>query len=133
AAGAPASDVGFWADALARQFRFLREELALLSPATALSAIPTLRELAAIESQDASAAARPATERMALIERLALDCDELARMKYDFLYDRARHLLAIGYNVTEGRLDSGCYDLLASEARFASFVAISQGELPQES
>ncbi len=69
---------------------------------------------------------------MAEIERLALQCDELARMEYDFLYDKARHLLAIGYNVDERRRDPSYYDLLASEARFASFVAIAQGQLPQE-
>ncbi len=49
-----------------------------------------------------------------------------------FLYDKARHLLAIGYNVSERRRDASYYDLLASEARFASFVAIAQGQLPQE-
>ena len=54
-------------------------------------------------------------------------------MEYDFLFDKARHLLAIGYNVSEHRRDSSYYDLLASEARFSSFVAIAQGELPQES
>ncbi len=45
----------------------------------------------------------------------------------------SRHLLAIGYNVGERRRDASYYDLLASEARLASFVAIAQGELPQES
>ena len=54
-------------------------------------------------------------------------------MEYDFLYDKARHLLAIGYNVGERRRDSSYYDLLASEARLSSFVAIAQGQLPQES
>ena len=44
----------------------------------------------------------------------------------------ARHLFAIGYNVDERRLDASFYDLLASEARLASFVAIAQGKLPQE-
>ena len=43
-----------------------------------------------------------------------------------------RHLLAIGYNVGEHRLDPSFYDLLASEARLGSFVAIAQGKLPQE-
>ena len=38
-------------------------------------------------------------------------------MEWEFLYDRARHLLAIGYNVSEGRRDESYYDLLASEAR----------------
>ena len=171
-AGAPASEATFWADALVRQCRSLRDELAFLAPWSTLSpapsafgdlpairAIPTLRELAALEGEllpaielrrrvDASppdrawldelgrvaiAASRRASERLAQIERLALQCDELARMEYDFLYDPARHLLAIGYNVDERRQDPSHYDLLASEARFASFVAIAQGQLPQES
>jgi len=54
-------------------------------------------------------------------------------MEYDFLYDKPRHLLAIGYNVDERRQDPSYYDLLASEARFCTFVAIAQGQLPQES
>ena len=120
--------------------------------------IPTLRELAALEvellpaierrrradaspadcawldalDRAATEASHRAIERIAEIERLALQCDELARMEYDFLYDRARHLLAIGYNVGERRRDPSYYDLLASEARFSSFVAIAQGQLPQE-
>ena len=57
---------------------------------------------------------------------------ELADLDYEFLYDRSRHLLSIGYNVADHRLDASFYDLLASEARLASFVAIAQGKLPQE-
>jgi hypothetical protein len=53
-------------------------------------------------------------------------------VEYDFLYDKARNLLAIGYNVTERRRDASYYDLLASEARLCSFVAIAQGQIPQE-
>ncbi|MGA7578218.1 MAG: glucoamylase family protein [Desulfobaccales bacterium] len=78
-------------------------------------------------------ASRRAGARIAAIERLTLQSSELARMEYDFLFDKTRHLLAIGYNVGERRLDSSYYDLLASEARFPTFVAIAQGELPQES
>jgi len=121
--------------------------------------IPTLRELAtikvpwlaAIEQQlvpqatpeerewldklrrHIAAASRYAQERITAIERLALLLSELATMEYDFLYDKARHLLAIGYNVGERRQDPSYYDLLASEARLCSFVAIAHGQLPQES
>ncbi|MGA2028404.1 MAG: glucoamylase family protein, partial [Syntrophobacteraceae bacterium] len=77
-------------------------------------------------------ASRRARARIADIERLALQANVLAGMEYDFLFDKARHLLAIGYNVGEHRQDSSHYDLLASEARFTSFVAIAQGELPQD-
>ena len=74
-----------------------------------------------------------ARARITAIERLALQSGEFTRMEYDFLFDKARHLLAIGYNVGERRRDSSYYDLLASEARLAIFVAIAQGQLPQES
>ena len=124
-----------------------------------LDDIPTLGELAALEEKllpeidhrlgAASTAAESAwigelqrriatasqnaRTRIATIKGLALQCDVLSRMHYDFLFDKTRHLLAIGYNVGENRRDSSYYDLLASEARFSCFVAIAQGQLPQES
>ena len=73
-----------------------------------------------------------ARARIGVIEDLAAQSGELARMDYDFLYDETRRLLAIGYNMSENRRDASFYDLLASEARLASFVAIAQGQLPQE-
>ncbi len=54
-------------------------------------------------------------------------------MDYDFLFDKVRRQLVIGYNVGERRCDTSYYDLLASEARLCNFVAIAQGQLPQES
>lgn len=71
--------------------------------------------------------------RVDSIDKLAQQCHEFARIDYAFLYDETRHLLAIGYNVNERRLDASYYDLLASEARLCNFVAIAQGQLPQES
>ena len=62
-------------------------------------------------------ASRRAQERIAAIERLASQSARTRRMEYDFLYDKASRLLAIGYNVDERRRDSSYYDLLASEAR----------------
>jgi hypothetical protein len=65
--------------------------------------------------------------------RVATDAVELADgMDFAFLYDRERSLFAIGYNVSGARLDSSHYDLLASEARLASLVAISKGDAPLE-
>jgi cyclic beta-1,2-glucan synthetase len=56
-------------------------------------------------------------------------------MRFDFLYDRRRRIFSIGYRLADaegpGRLDSSFYDLLASEARLASFVAIAKGDVPQ--
>ena len=73
-----------------------------------------------------------ANKRIASIEKLAFDCNELAEIRYDFLFDKSRRLLSIGYNVDDSRRDESCYDLLASEARLSSFVAIAQGKLLQE-
>ncbi|MDX2005446.1 MAG: glucoamylase family protein [Meiothermus sp.] len=51
-------------------------------------------------------------------------------MGFDFLYDPSRKLFSIGYDVRGHRLDPNCYDLLASESRLTSFVAIARGEVP---
>jgi len=64
---------------------------------------------------------------------LAEQCNELADMEWDFLYDEQSKLLTIGYNVEERTSDSSFYDLLASEARLVSFIGIAQGKLPEES
>ncbi|HSN62538.1 MAG TPA: glucoamylase family protein, partial [Ferruginibacter sp.] len=67
------------------------------------------------------------------LEQLSLKCKDFANIDYDFLYDRTQHLLTIGYNAEEHRKDNSYYDLLASEARLTTFIAISQGKLPQDS
>ncbi len=83
-------------------------------------------------TQSLASASHLATARLANINHLILQSTEFARIEYAFLYDPITHLLAIGYNVSERRRDAGFYDLLASEARLCTFVAIAQGQLPQE-
>jgi cellobiose phosphorylase len=73
-----------------------------------------------------------AAARMVSHEQLARTCLDFSDAEFDFLFDESRQLLAIGFNLTEHRRDSSFYDLLASEARLASFVAIAQGQLRQE-
>lgn len=53
-------------------------------------------------------------------------------MDFSWLYDSERCLFFIGHNVTASRVDSHHYDLLASEARLASFFAIAKGDVPLE-
>ena len=72
----------------------------------------------------------------AMVTELARRIGALADgMRFDFLYDRRRRIFSIGYRLADadgpGRLDSSFYDLLASEARLASFVAIAKGDVPQ--
>jgi cellobiose phosphorylase len=74
-----------------------------------------------------------ADQRITLAENLVQQCNLLADMKWDFLYDRSSNLFIIGYNVQEHHIDSNLYDLLASETRLGTFIGIAQGKLPEES
>jgi len=83
------------------------------------------RNIAALEHSAATA--------QALMQRIA-SLDELAgkmfdEMQFGFLLDSERQLLSVGYQSAEGALDPSCYDLLASEARLASFIAIAKGDI----
>jgi cellobiose phosphorylase len=73
-----------------------------------------------------------ALSRVAKLESLALQCEEFASMDFTFLENKTRDLFAIGYNLTDNRQDASCYDLLASEARLATFILIAQGQVSQE-
>ncbi len=53
-------------------------------------------------------------------------------MDFGMLFDPSRMVFSIGFNTTEGRLDNSFYDMLASECRLASYVAIAKGDVPQE-
>jgi cyclic beta-1,2-glucan synthetase len=73
-------------------------------------------------------ASRSLERRLTLLGQLAWKMFQA--MEFDFLFDPRRQLLSIGYRVAEESLDPDCYDLLASEARLASFVAIAKGDIP---
>ncbi|HEY3654962.1 MAG TPA: glucoamylase family protein, partial [Steroidobacteraceae bacterium] len=76
---------------------------------------------------------RNASEQLAQLDELIAESRELEEgMGLRFLYDDERRIFAIGYQVAERRLDTSFYDLLASEARLTSFLAIARGEVPVE-
>ncbi|NLD54095.1 MAG: cellobiose phosphorylase, partial [Burkholderiaceae bacterium] len=65
------------------------------------------------------------------LEAIASRAAALAHgMDFRFLYDRATRLFHIGYNVSAERIDQHHYDLLATEARLASYFAIAKGDVP---
>jgi len=131
----------------------------LLSIYPEINAIPTLRQIATISiekyisplnpvSNSAnsegvelhddikdlfSKASSNAKRRLELIEATAKQSGEFADMDYGFLYNKSIRLHAIGYNIDNLQNDSSYYDLLASEARLSTFVAIAQDKAPQES
>ncbi|WP_243048711.1 glucoamylase family protein [Dyella sp. RRB7] len=143
----PEDEVGFWLSAMLLQCRDASAYLGRFVSASAVdegawqTSIPSLRQLAALDgglrtgvaTPDSAKAQQAAAAFIETIGQLARQLGELAVMEYGFLYDTHRDLLAIGYNLDERRLDAGFYDLLASEARLTSFVAIAQEQLPQES
>ena len=53
--------------------------------------------------------------------------------EFGFLVNPGRHILSIGYDVRGQKVHEACYDILASEARIATFLAVARGELPQQS
>ncbi len=49
---------------------------------------------------------------------------------FSFLYDKEKSIFSIGYNIEDGKLTNSYYDLLASEARQASLIAIAKRDIP---
>jgi cellobiose phosphorylase len=105
-----------------------------------LPLVDTLQENAAAEDaawlgqlhQAVYVSSQRAAGRIQTLQQLAGQCQEFADMDFSFLFDESRDLFAIGYNVGDQRLDNSFYDLLASEARLASYVMIAQGQISQE-
>ena len=110
-----------------------------------LDGAPTLREVSELghilgpESAGEPEATRAlrvagdrARQRLVEIEDLARRAEKLAEMDFSCLFDPERDLFSTGLNVTERRLDPSYYDLLASEARLCSYVAIALGQAPQD-
>ena len=81
-------------------------------------------------TRDAPEPSAPFAGRLDAIATIATNL--VAEMDFAFLYDRPKGLFAIGYRPRDETLDPGHYDLLASEARLASFVAIARGDVPVE-
>lgn len=76
-------------------------------------------------------------ERRPRLMELSEWCTQLADgMQWGFLYDKERGVFTTGCRLADengpARLDESHYDLLASEARLASFLAIARGQVPQE-
>jgi cyclic beta-1,2-glucan synthetase len=55
------------------------------------------------------------------------------QMDFSFLFVESRLLLSNGFDMADGQLHKPCFDLLATEARTAAFLAVAKGEIPQQS
>lgn len=77
-------------------------------------------------------ASENASERIETLQRVAAQSQEFAEMDFRPLYNKSRDLFATGFNVSDRRLDTSFYDLLASEARLISYILVAQGQFGQE-
>lgn len=105
-----------------------------------LTRIPTLAELAALEppaqaspglAQLVQAGRACARERLQRLAELAREARALAQADFGALLDPATGLLSAGWLVRDKRLEHDSCDLLASNARMASFAAVAQDQLDQ--
>ncbi len=88
------------------------------------------RDLELIRHEDPDASGTAAITLEHRLSALALQAEQMAwAMDFRFLFDSSRKLFSIGFRVADNTLDPSCYDLLASEARLASFVAIAKGDV----
>lgn len=140
-----------WVGVVAQNMASLGDEVTVAG----LSQIPTLEQLpqlcaAAVSTLKAHRAGAPdgkpdlamliqaleksaetARQLLGRLTTLATTFKTMAvSMEFGFLYDTERQLLSIGYRAEDGSLDANFYDLLASEARLASFFAIAKGDIP---
>ncbi|MDH3457851.1 MAG: glycosyl transferase, partial [Gemmatimonadota bacterium] len=88
------------------------------------------RDLELIRHDDPDAPAPAPTTIRHRLSALALQAEQMAwGMDFRFLFDSSRNLFSIGFRVADNTLDPSCYDLLASEARLASFLAVAKGDV----
>jgi cellobiose phosphorylase len=102
------------------------EDMRRLNIAGAIDKQKNLQELALGDHPEANKLIKRIDDLVSNIDDLINNTD------YRVLYDKKFGLFSIGYNVAAQTADSGHYDLLASEARVASFLAIAKGDIPQK-
>jgi cyclic beta-1,2-glucan synthetase len=90
---------------------------------------------AAIELRPSLASAAESLRALAAdLRSVAEHAERLAEeTEFAFLVHPGRQLLSVGYDADANKLQDACYDMLASEARIATFIAVARGELAQES
>jgi cyclic beta-1,2-glucan synthetase len=122
-----------WAEASRRTVTSHARDLAFQRGANDGSTFRTIRELS---EPDRPTPGEGPPAAATLVRRLQTIADQSQALfeetDFSFLFDRTRKLFSIGFRVRDGALDSSYYDLLASEARLSSFLAIAKGDVEPE-
>jgi len=123
-------DLVTWAEAARRAVSSHVRDLALLRPLAPVDAFPTIAELSDPPDRQPGDGSPAAVTLVRRLQAIADQAQQLFReMDFSFLFDPTRKLFSIGFRVRDGTLDPSYYDLLASEARLASFLAIAKGDV----
>lgn len=130
-----------WTEHLQHQLAELCHEwsdlLGWLPPTYSSQTLPTLSWLArAVYTGEGTPPASVITRarlRLDIISELEQRLNDHARMDFSFLYSEATSLLSVGYNCETNTADKSHYDLLPSEIRLTSYVAIATNQLPLKS
>jgi hypothetical protein len=98
--------------------------------------MPESGDTAALMEQLRVALAAARGRLQTLVENLRQVSSEAGRLAdetdFAFLVNKDRLLLSIGYEFSTSKIHWACYDMLASEARIATYIAVARGELSQQ-
>jgi hypothetical protein len=101
---------------------------------SALATNPSQLKLAEQLRESAPFAYENLRKLAASLDAIQKTAERLAEAaEFSFLVNREREVLSIGYDAEKHQISGSCYDLFASEARLATFLAVARGDLPQQS
>jgi cyclic beta-1,2-glucan synthetase len=127
---APDGDLVTWAEAARLAVSSHDRDLALLQPNPQGTVFPTIAEMSESPVGEAGNGSPAAAMLVRRLQAISDQSQRLFReMDFSFLFDPTRKLFSIGFRVQDGALDPSYYDLLASEARLTSFLAIAKGDV----
>jgi cyclic beta-1,2-glucan synthetase len=127
---APDGDLVTWSEAIRLAVGSHARDAALLQPSPGETTFPTIAEMSDASLTPAGDGSPSASMLVRRLQAISDQAQRLFReMDFSFLFDPTRKLFSIGFRVQDGALDSSYYDLLASEARLTSFLAIAKGDV----
>lgn len=120
---------------IADAIEFARElGTALVREELSISSDDSARTIAAQLKQSLPSAIENLQRLSAQLAGVAGHAERLAdETEFGFLVHPYTRMLSIGFDADANKLLDACYDMLASEARIATFLAVARGELEQES
>ena len=129
----PDGELVVWAEAARLAVASHIRDLTMLQAHLGATEFPTIAEMSEAPVGAPGSGSPAAATLVRRLQAIADGAQQLFRdMDFSFLFDPTRKLFSIGFRVLDGSLDPSYYDLLASEARLTSFLAIAKGDVPPD-